>query len=959
MLYQPSNITPDLLSGAGGGVVDATKAASVTWQVNGNSALTKFSIAFYQNNSSSTAVWSTGAITVSPAFYGRDAKGNITPYTYNFGGSTWTALGGGGKFSNGNSYKLVITQYYNDGTEHSVTQYSASAFITRSEPTVSIATPAANSVVETLTATYSQAQGDAIAFARWILSTTVDGVSSVIEDTGYITTGVLSYDAEGLINGRTYTISCEVVTVNGQTASDTETFTVSTSTTTVTNAIEGGWTKGGAVELKWAAQKQISGTASGTYSISGGILTLASGASVTYDKTGTAPNQENISFVPPWSVYLKTTLSNPFSASANPPAVSIDYPNKSLVAVSKDGTRIAVFDSIGMIKTYSYSSGNWSSLANISKTDVTALAFGYDGRLYVGTTSAFAVYHYASSAWTQDFISSNFEPTAIATNSADGTTILVSSNVVNLVTVNASSVTPQATYTNFYPSETLQCATMSADGKYAVVGTSQRLFTFEIVSGTSLTRLTSLNGNFTAVCAGSGFVAVRNNVAYVFGSFTSTSGVNVTQLIGQNVLDVAPIDGSKRYALLLTNGFAEIETTGSSYGYMGKRTFANSGYTRIAASSNYVLAFADSNAPNIALNANTDAEAQFLKITTTQRTYTFKHSGQRIYLYFGSTLVAYSLKTISGDASYVYMRPNAYNLGISESAYTYTQGTMQSVVLYGAQQADYLNVLSSSRLVSPSATPTFDADTYLLAKFDDGTLNAGTADFSSGYLFREAENAPALSRVVSYTPSVVYNELRDYGTRACAQYKYELFFFKDGGATVSQVLESDTFCRALDGFYLYEAVEDENDPRVYHVIKYWRFNAAYSVGTLSNGNNPKLLENFTPYPLRQKSHINAYEGTLECLLGAVENNAYADTTEMMNELKQASVSQNTFFLKDPKGLLLQVHTSAPIQQSVNYRTTVMQVSVQVPFREVGDASTVSLIQVPTDAGWGDDAKYGE
>ena len=88
-LYQPSNITPSTFAGIGGGVIDATDNVSISWQVNGTSAMTGFSIAIYQNNSSSTLV-GTFSADLSPAFYGTDANGNPVFYVYE-PGVTWAS----------------------------------------------------------------------------------------------------------------------------------------------------------------------------------------------------------------------------------------------------------------------------------------------------------------------------------------------------------------------------------------------------------------------------------------------------------------------------------------------------------------------------------------------------------------------------------------------------------------------------------------------------------------------------------------------------------------------------------------------------------------------------------------------------------------------------------------------------------------------------------------------------
>ena len=50
MLYQPTNVYPSLTGALGNGVVDANNNLTVSWQVNGNSALQMFSITIYKND---------------------------------------------------------------------------------------------------------------------------------------------------------------------------------------------------------------------------------------------------------------------------------------------------------------------------------------------------------------------------------------------------------------------------------------------------------------------------------------------------------------------------------------------------------------------------------------------------------------------------------------------------------------------------------------------------------------------------------------------------------------------------------------------------------------------------------------------------------------------------------------------------------------------------------------------
>ncbi len=76
MLFQPTNITPSILGETGNGVVDITQDLNVSWQVNGNSPMTAFTIGIYLNDTNSTPVYNTGRRVDNCPFYGTDYKGN-------------------------------------------------------------------------------------------------------------------------------------------------------------------------------------------------------------------------------------------------------------------------------------------------------------------------------------------------------------------------------------------------------------------------------------------------------------------------------------------------------------------------------------------------------------------------------------------------------------------------------------------------------------------------------------------------------------------------------------------------------------------------------------------------------------------------------------------------------------------------------------------------------------------
>lgn len=207
MLYQPSNITPDELNGTG--TVDVTEDVEIQWTVNGNSAMTAYQISFYQNNAASSAVWSTGKVTLTTPFWGVSYDGTETPFSVTLSGLASHGL------SNGNEYKMLITQWWNEND--SVTPFTASIILARANPVLTmteIPSPLTDKEA-TFTASYSQAQGDSIKWVRWQIAY-ADDTSDPFVDTGYIYgTGQLQVDYDGFLTDTSYAVNCTIETANG------------------------------------------------------------------------------------------------------------------------------------------------------------------------------------------------------------------------------------------------------------------------------------------------------------------------------------------------------------------------------------------------------------------------------------------------------------------------------------------------------------------------------------------------------------------------------------------------------------------------------------------------------------------------------------------------------------------------------------------------------------------------
>lgn len=127
--------------------------------------------------------------------------------------------------------------------------------------------------------------------------------------------------------------------------------------------------------------------------------------------------------------------------------------------------------------------------------------------------------------------------------------------------------------------------------------------------------------------------------------------------------------------------------------------------------------------------------------------------------------------------------------------------------------------------------------------------------------------------------------------------------------------------------------------------------------TVSNNSNKSYVQNFTPYPTVFQSTANYASGTLQALIGFVDPKVYKywDSTQLMDELNALSTTTNTLFLKDMKGHLWMVDVGT-VQMTATQKTREMQVTISLPWTEIGDASNVSIIQTPDDEGWNSGAE---
>lgn len=261
MLFQATNVIPDLKSGVGLGVIDATLPMKVSWQVNGDyPVMTGMKITIYLNDEASTQKYTTGKVTFSSPFYGANELGELQYYSYTISAADLSS----GGITNGNEYKMVITQYYSqNGTEASVTQSSASVFITRRNPVFSLASVPATvtSSTYTFTLSYSQAQGDTLDWVRYQIAQGSDTDDPIYDSGNIYGAAVYTCTYRGFRSGFNYSFRA-----TGQTSSGVllntgwSTFNVSYAVTPTTGTVTVGVEKDvNGIAVDWTGLSTVSG----------------------------------------------------------------------------------------------------------------------------------------------------------------------------------------------------------------------------------------------------------------------------------------------------------------------------------------------------------------------------------------------------------------------------------------------------------------------------------------------------------------------------------------------------------------------------------------------------------------------------------------------------------------------------------------------------------------------------
>lgn len=312
----------------------------------------------------------------------------------------------------------------------------------------------------------------------------------------------------------------------------------------------------------------------------------------------------------------------------------------------------------------------------------------------------------------------------------------------------------------------------------------------------------------------------------------------------------------------------------------------------------------------------------------------------------------------------VYSFLDGQYIGMQEISISYTQQRISSAQLQGKQTCNYFTIIDgdgsniAENLTDYTWEPEWDNENYtvdLLANFNYG-IDGGTAtQAGTGFRIYRRKTDGTENIELATLPSTTLS-LRDYGIKSNESYIYDFYVYDANGAFMGvRSTETTPLKRQFKRFSLLSTQYNESDG-CYHVVKEYQFSCNIQDMAVSNNSNKSYVQNFTPYPTVFQSTANYASGTLQALIGFVDPKAYKywDSTQLMDELNALSTTTNTLFLKDMKGHLWMVDVGT-VQMTATQKTREMQVTISLPWTEIGAASDVSIIQTPDDEGW----DYGE
>lgn len=991
-LFQPSHIVPSSLSGLGNGVVAASQNVNITWQVNGNSPMTAFGINIYTNEATPSFVYGTGLIDsgFGLPFYGVDSKGNTKTFSYN-PGVTWGSLG----IEDGKDYKLNITQFWN-GMANYVTQYSESAFIARSLPALVI--ESLPSIISTVShqfsALYSQAQGDSINWVRWELSVAQNGSYEVVDDTGEINTALLQYEYDGFMTGSTYAVKATVETKSGVIATTGwQEFIVQYTEKEASGAINLQYDGDNECALlSWQKASDIPATTiQGVYQSPLGGMYIQEGGQILWDTVDGNP----MAFSAPYSAYWRGLMKTP----AELYDTLSDHVQSNAVSrsvFSNDGNKLYLGDKNGRITVYQKNANGrfdyqstfagflWSVSAMAISNDDEKLVVCFKRTLSGGDEQGLVIVFDTATLSRVDSIS--FALGAVYTATYCGDNLFLGGSFLEKGILYAEDA--EENYSKI--------AELSVDGNVFASSYNNGIlylggsfsgyaaaYSIDLSDGAQFVKDADIYMNAGVPFDGE-VRSIRLNSqasnACIVGSFSgkaivySVSGSTLTFASGFEDLEGSPIDSAwndDATKIVLVGDFDSagaklFDFSGNDVKFILNLSAATEGATPIQGSCETANFSPDGK--TLVVGGGNQGEARIYQMSFPS--FEAVSFGDDLSISFANGFLSFDANgtlldiPITNDSSLYYaivgFLPgalaiywlNSQNQLISSllRPLLYTQPVIPKVLLRGEQINQFVYIANTLVTFESNYFVERGYETLFLPDYSTATYQAGIVDAIStrNALYRSSSDGEFLFPVYKFPATI--NRIKDFSVKSNQRYLWEMFFVT-ARDEYSTPITTSTFCKQFRYFTLIEATEDPEYPNVYHALNVWRFGSNVSNWSVSNNNTPGILQNFTKYPRRQPSTQAYKSGVLQCLLSNTKDGKYRDNSKQMELLFAISESNNTFFLRDVKGNMYMVHTNGPITQSMSTKSYFNEVTISLPWMEVGDASNVSIIQTPEDEGW--------
>lgn len=278
-----------------------------------------------------------------------------------------------------------------------------------------------------------------------------------------------------------------------------------------------------------------------------------------------------------------------------------------------------------------------------------------------------------------------------------------------------------------------------------------------------------------------------------------------------------------------------------------------------------------------------------------------------------------------------------------------TQTSITSVSLYGRSSVDYFQILDHAMqeaeincYLDGNATANYGIDSlfYIGPRGREQDYNAGNypESLQNGttiQIYRESGNSSALE----YAGKTVVgggNQILDYAARSQqGPYKYYMYVLSSEKYINVPSISNEVNPCFWDWVVL--SCTEKSDGS-FAVQSSYRFGKNLTSGSITNNNQPGVFKNFTPYPTVMIAPQNYQSGTLQSLIGVINNGEYSDTINLRDAIYELSTTKNTLFLKNRKGDLLKIRPTDSITMETMDNTRAQAQTVSFPWAEVGDAS---------------------